>query len=400
MASANRYQILLLDPAGTGRADDVEQVIRQRLDDLGVDVDEAVAFFHDQDAVKRHRGAPAVCAYFGDNLPAPDWVQPVLVDLEASGIPILPIVDDFKDFTRQIPEELCKFNGCALNQSHGNMDAVVAILLENLDLLRKQRHVFISYRRQESRGVAIQLYEGLDAAGFVVFLDTNSIRGSEPFQDELWHRLSNVDLVVVLDSPGFLDSRWTEQELAETNAKRIGIVQVVWPTSELQSRSALAKIELLTQTDFQGGVCRGNEMDQLTESAIQRIVLVVEAHRARSVGARHQRLVGEFCSEVEAAGFQAQMHWRRYLIVEGLTRGRVVAVPAIGVPDATVYYDADMLISGFDDLTGLETIVLYDHINIRERHLQHLAWLENSPRIKGVWLNRTKSMLLGNSDAS
>ena len=397
-AIASRYQVLLIDPTGNGRSEEAEGALRQRLEELGVSVEEAVVFFRDQEGLKRHQGAPTAGVYFGDNPPAPTWVQHVLDDLVGSGVPILPVVEDIANFSQQIPEILHQFNGCALDHGSGNLEAVTTIVLENLDLLRKQRHVFISYRRKDSRGIAIQLYEALDAAGFVVFLDTHSIRGSEPFQEELWHRLSNADIVVVLDSPAFLDSRWTEQELTETNAKSIGIVQVVWPGVETQSRAALAKFEQLTHTDFQHEVCNCNEFDQLTTPAIQRIVKTTEAYRARSVGARHQRLVGEFCSEVRTAGAQALMHWRRYIVVDGLARGRVVAVPAIGVPDANVYHDAETLLGNFDELAGSEILVLYDHVNIRERHLDHLSWLENSPHIKGLWLNQTKTRLLGPND--
>ena len=105
-------------------------------------------------------------------------------------------------------------------------DRVASVLLEGLGLLRKSRRLFISYRRVETQGVAIQLYEQLDASGFDVFLDTHSLRPGEPFQEVVWHRLADTDVVVLLDSPGFLASRWTEEELARANSTNLQILQL------------------------------------------------------------------------------------------------------------------------------------------------------------------------------
>src|SRR3546814_7633077 len=74
--------------------------------------------------------------------------------------------------------------------------------------------------------------------GFDVFLDTHDIRPGDPFQDVLWHRLVDSDVMVMLDTPTYFDSRWTRQEIGRARAKEIQVLSVIRSeehTSELQS---------------------------------------------------------------------------------------------------------------------------------------------------------------------
>src|SRR5580693_1170618 len=106
-----------------------------------------------------------------------------------------------------------------------NYEAIAARLLEALALLRETRRLFISYRRSESRKVAIQLYEALDEKTFDVFLDTISIRPGEEFQKVLAHRLADVDVIVLLHTRDFIGSRWTITELTQANAMNVAILR-------------------------------------------------------------------------------------------------------------------------------------------------------------------------------
>jgi hypothetical protein len=117
---------------------------------------------------------------------------------------------------------------------------MVSVAFENFRLLRSERRLFISYRRVESQGIAIQLYEALDALGFDVFLDTHGVPPATDFQSVLWHRLADSDVVVLLDTPDFRTSRWTVQELARANATSLQILHLLWPgwTIQLSTRSS------------------------------------------------------------------------------------------------------------------------------------------------------------------
>ena len=75
-------------------------------------------------------------------------------------------------------------------------------MLESVGLLPRQRRVFVSYRRDEARQAALQLFNAFSAKLFDVFLDTHGIAPTEDFQAVLWHRLCNSDVLVMLDTPG------------------------------------------------------------------------------------------------------------------------------------------------------------------------------------------------------
>ncbi len=381
--SVAQYQIAILEPDGKGLGQRVEATLRARLRALGVD-EAAVAFLHGPEGFGRERKAPAAAVYFGTTQSGPPWIDGLIAELIEDAIPVLSVVDDCSRFRDLIPDALAAFNGRELDSADPELEGIAGVVLENLGLLRHSRRVFVSYRRKDSRGVAVQIYEALDAAGFDVFLDTHCIRGSEHFQDELWQRLSDVDLVVLLDSPNFLDGYWTEQEFATAHARGIGIVQVVWPGMAMEARAALALPIRLEHGDFRGGLCSVCEVDCLTPDAVKRIIVTVEGHRARSVGARYSSIVSEVCSAAAQAGHRAQVHWRRCVVVDKTSGDRVIAVPVIGVPDAVRYYDVDQLVQTVEDLGSGQAVLVYDPAGIRPNWLEHLTWLDAYVPIKGV----------------
>jgi len=117
-------------------------------------------------------------------------------------------VEDVTRFREFVPSDLAHLNAICVSDCGADFERLAARVLEGFGLLRETRRLFISYRRNETSGVAAQLYEALDASGFDVFLETHGIlRPGEPFQDIFWHRLADTDVAVVLDSPGFVGLR-------------------------------------------------------------------------------------------------------------------------------------------------------------------------------------------------
>src|SRR3546814_19332699 len=99
------------------------------------------------------------------------------------------------------------------------MTELASTMLECVGLLRRQRRVFVSYRRVESRAAALQLHDLLASRGFDVFFDTHDIRPGDPFQDVLWHRLVDSAVMVMLEKPTYFDSLWTRQTIGRTRCK-------------------------------------------------------------------------------------------------------------------------------------------------------------------------------------
>ena len=206
------YQILLSANGAEKRIDVLRDTIQTKLKELGIDVS-AVTFFDDGSISSRDHKAPTVGAFLSltKNPPA----RTGIIELLQDGLMIVPVVDNLANFNDFVFDELRGINGMDFGANDPNMERIASVLLEGLNLIRRSRRLFISYKRSDTQAVAIQLYEALDQNGFDVFLDTLSIRPGEAFQEVLWHRLADTDVIVLLDSPGFLSSRWTTKELGE-----------------------------------------------------------------------------------------------------------------------------------------------------------------------------------------
>jgi hypothetical protein len=202
----------------------------------------------------------------------------------------------------------------------------------------------------------------------------------EPFQDILWHRLADTDVALLLDSPEFLASRWTEDELARANTSNIQILQVLWPGQTEGATAAFSMFHPLRQEDFKRRRTLGPAA-RLLERSVGEIVDAVESLRARAIGARHAFLVREFVIEARKAGLSVLTTLERTLVVSAPGGDKVLVQPAIGVPDAERYETLEGLHQR-DVLTGrtysLPPVLLYDQTGIRARWLKHLSWLNGN----------------------
>jgi hypothetical protein len=163
--------------------------------------------------------------------------------LKRLGVPVVPVVSSAARVSAELPAELRGINAMFHDAADTNLRRVVTAALQCLGLLPAQRRVFVSYRREESADVALQLYEALSARHFDVFLDTHSVSVAADFQAALWHRLCDSDVLVMLDTPGYFTSRWTTAEWGRAIAKHISMLQLVWPghTPARESHLATAK---------------------------------------------------------------------------------------------------------------------------------------------------------------
>jgi hypothetical protein len=213
--------------------------LRTRLTELGIDPS-TLSFIPENELGRRNRKLPFVGVFFGYT-GAETAKHPILSHLIEDSSVIVPIFDAEAGFSVQIPNALAHINGLQLAGADPSLAKLASLLLENFRLLRSDRRLFISYRRVESQGIAIQLYENLDALGFDVFLDTRGVPPATDFQGVLWHRLADSDIVVLLDTPGFRASRWTREELARANATSIQILHLLWPKSQPDGTSAFSE---------------------------------------------------------------------------------------------------------------------------------------------------------------
>ena len=107
---------------------------------------------------------------------------------------MLPLVEDPNHYRANVPESLHPINGLSWTDPEAPAD-----VLRSFRLTRELRKAFISYKRSDSQPVADALYGALNARKYSAFLDTASVESGTRFQDVLWDRLADMDLVILLD---------------------------------------------------------------------------------------------------------------------------------------------------------------------------------------------------------
>ncbi|MBX9591661.1 MAG: toll/interleukin-1 receptor domain-containing protein, partial [Hyphomonadaceae bacterium] len=250
-------------------------------------------------------------------------------------------------------------------------------------LLRRQRRAFISYRRIESRNAAMQLHDLLTSRGFDVFLDTHDVRPGEPFQDVLWHRLCDSDVLVMLDTPTYFESKWTRHEIGRARAKEIHVLRVIWPDHTPSRLTELAETIYLDRADLSGAD------GPIVEATSDRIVLAVERLRSRSIASRYMSITGRLRADVDRIGAAvAAIGSHRAIAIKLLDDRQVWAYPIVGIPTAELLNDVADKARRADQR---ETpILIYDHVGISEAWVAHLKWLDDN--IKSVRAVKTSEI--------
>ncbi len=375
------YQIAVLGFGEIKHGAALRSKIMERVTDIGKGVASSVKFFNSQELPSCRATAPLVAVYLGGDSHTDEEVVARLLE---QAVPILPVVADLAAYCTLVPRSLSTINGALLDWETPDFNSIVNVVLENLSLLRRTRRLFLSYLRKESTAVAHQLRVAFDDAGYDAFLDTSSVAKGDEFQSVLWHRLLDSDVAVVLDTPNFLSSYWTQQEIAQALAMSVGIVRVVWPGSGREKKAELALHVYLDEHDFHG--------KKLKVAAIRRITRETEALRARCIAARHSNLVVEFCEEADRIGALTVVQPSRYVLARLQNGRRIAAVPAVGVPDANRYHEANSRFPVAGEQAD-EVVLIYDHRGMLPAWSGFLNWLDEYLPVRGLRVTETAAKL-------
>jgi hypothetical protein len=373
-----RYYVALIGPNASVFSRRMRYRLNSRLNELSATLPDVVGYLSLSRLERRNVKVPLVAVYFGAvGTPNAGLIDAVARLLADSAV-VVPVVSALTNFGHEIPEPLRPINGIEVGVGGQNLDAIVNLVLENLGLLRRTRRLFISYRRTDASSEALQLRHELDSNGYDVFLDTHSVPRGDDFQEVLWQRLADSDVVVLLDTPGFLSSRWTQKELAEAAAMTIGLIQVVWPGHAPLDYTDLCERIYLDGADLEAGG------SGLTARALSRITVAVEKLRARSFAARHNNLVREFCDAAGRIGVPSAVQPERFISAELPSGKGIMAIPAVGVPDALRYHEATHLFARVNRKDDHEVFLIYDHRGLRPSWGAFLDWLDEFLPVKGV----------------
>ena len=378
-----QYQVVLLGDVDA-RSDRVRHQISLRLQDLGLD-DECIAYFTAAQIESRETRLPSVAVFFGRVGASPNGLDTLIEE----SLVIIPLVSAVEDATSELPEQLCNINALAASDEEG-YGRCASLVLEIFRLLRSERRVFISYRRVDSQPLADRLYNALDQRGFDVFIDTRSVPPAVDVQEQLWHRLADSDVVILIDTPKFRDSRWTTEEMARANATNVQILHLLWPGQAEDPSSSFSHFRQLIAADFQRGrVGRGG---LVTANTLASICAEVESLRARAIAARYRYLVDGLCDLARDSGLETSVQPERWISITN-NRGRMVGVlPIVGVPTS------DRINAVFDAISGKQLPkedlwFIYDNRGLMETWVGHLDWLDKYLPIRAVRMSEASNPL-------
>jgi hypothetical protein len=366
------YELAILGSPTQAERETLTSTLASMVKDFDLQVGSDV-IVHDGESVASRVPGNAFCAvYFGGDLEADLAVAQKLVE---SSIPIIPTVGPSGNFGTDIPGPLQSANGLKRRGDDECLTELAAAALECVGLLRAQRRVFVSYRRTESRTAALQMHDLLNARGFDVFLDTHDIRPGDSFQEVLWHRLVDSDVMVMLDTPTYFGSRWTRQEIGRARAKDIQVIRVIWPHHTPTRLTDMSETVYLDPEELLG--VDGPIVDVTANS----IVLRVERLRSMSIAARYMSITGKLRADVEKIGGAIEgIGAHRAMAVRILNNKLVWAYPVVGIPTAETLNDIVKKAKRAEQDSS--PILVYDHIGIRPGWIEHLSWLDE--QIKSV----------------
>lgn len=322
---------------------------------------------------------PAYVIYSGHKANLDTTTLKILENQKLDGNIILPIF--INDFNNEIPDVISNLNGLKLNN---NVPKIANLILEGFELLRKSRKIFISYKRTESSNVAIQLYEALESNNFDVFLDTHSVDKGEEFQEELWHRMTDCDVILMLNTKNFLKSEWCNKELEKAHLKRIGIVHLLWPDCEFERFAQLAHSMKLKNSDFDKPLFSDLSKGRLIAPIVNDVITLVEGARARNLASRQDSIITEFTQAGHNNKIELNLQYSRYVTQELSTGKRIVYIPTVGIPQSINCQNSQRLIKKIEEKEIDSIHLIYDDMSIRNYWLDHLEWLNKRLEIQTI----------------
>lgn len=380
------YQLILLG-AAHGRDARLRYSVDLALQGLGIPTN-AITFLSDANAHSRSLKSPMMAVFFGSQENIVDTT--LVAELIDDSIIIAPVVSDLSQIYAELPPQLRHVNAIVLGANDEGIARLVTLVLETFRLLRRERRLFISYKRTGSQPLADRLYDALDARGFDVFIDVRSVPPAADFQSQLWHRMSDSDVVVLIDTPGFREGRWTAEELARANATNVQILHLLWPGQKEDPASSFSHFMQLRRRDFFGFIpMRGR---WATKGLVARICDEVERLRAPAIAARHRYLVDNFCDAARDRGLDPSVQIEGWISLKIESNRTLAIVPAVGIPTS------DRINEVFEAITdpaveAREIWVIYDNRGVLRTWLYHLDWLDSYLPIRAVQMSKAPQLL-------
>lgn len=234
---------------------------------------------------------PALVVYLGDEASARDAdLTAVLEQARSRAFGVLPVVRELTAATRDLPALLHRLNALSWDDDH---DLVVQAVLRRLGIAERERKLFLSYRRQESSALALQLRRALADRSYDVFLDRFSVPPGDDFQRRLDIELADKAFVLLLETEGATDSEWIQHEVSYALSHRLALLALTLPDAPIATRFGGVPDAfrfLLSAPDLTPAPAIADR--ELTPTALAAVLHEVETRHAAQLRARRKDLLG------------------------------------------------------------------------------------------------------------
>lgn len=365
------YEIAILGSPTEDQIRQLEQCLTEAAQAFKFKVPEEIVMHIQPAHFKPGKRVAAATLFFG----AVDLTtQDIDAIIDLQNIPVLPIASTALAVPNEIPAGLRMLNCLFLDTS--SIERIFSAMLECLNLLPTQRRIFLSYRRSEATTAAVQLFAELSSRQYEVFIDSYAITPAVKFQEALWHQLCHVDVLLMLETPGYFESRWPSAEYGRALAKGIGVLGVQWPETQSSARSSNAKRIRISASEI-------DDNGKLSERAIEQICDQLEAVRSVSHATRQLGMISAVQQALELVEGEVVGIGANRLIHSTLRSGRQLLLqPVLGVPTALD------LQTTLERAGSSECAMVYDHLGLKASWQEHLEWL--SQKIDGTkWVKKT-----------
>lgn len=247
-------------------------------------------------------------------------------------------------------------------------------ILSKLGIGNFHSRIFISYKRQDTEQLALDLYKRLTAEklGFEVFLDTRKLDIGSKFMDDIRLTIAESDIFLLLDSSSYMDGVYTKKELYTAMYSGAGIIRIFRKDKPSNNR---------TFNTFQSVELK-NEDAKIDETTFQELICIINKSRTKFLKAKLQRIneYRKLCDK------NVKSLW-------SIKQGNKVICPMWGVPSSHRIAFLEKRVNGAHHNVSSFS-VLYDHWCVPKSLNEHIKWVVDKKNIQIETLqatNMTKS---------
>lgn len=378
---ATNYEVVLVHRGLDDFAQEVRDAVRAATKAVLLDPD--LVLFKD-DLTGSSPDDHTIAVYLANQAGAADDVVGALMgDALAGQVPVLPLsrTSEPGSMSEKLPDSISRIN--AINWDVRRGESVNAILVM-LGLAEPERRVFLSYFRNESTPLAVQLHTALAQARFDVFLDRFTVPPAVDFQVRLEEDLGDKAFLVLIESPGLRTSRWVEHEIAYAHAHRIGILAVTIPGTAAGELVPSIDEAFRVRLDTNDVEATG----ELTDPALKRLLERVEVAHARELRRRREQLIGSLRGKlfVDGCTCDAVGDWAVLATAPGRKSAVFLITPRRPRPEDL--YALHLVHLSASAAVGLEltAAVVHETEHIAEEQLALLQWIGEPRQFEAMLL--------------